>query len=67
MVYLLTFTMAFAAFCIVVGLMVGSGRQVDRLLKATPSVLALILAIAGLFSLFGYAVGVIVEEALRVF
>jgi hypothetical protein len=59
--------MAAATFCIVVGLMAGPGLQVNRLMKATPAVLALIVAMAGLFSFFGYAVGAIIEDALRVF
>lgn len=67
MVYLFTFAMAAASFGMMIGLVVGPGQQASRLVKATPAFVALVLVLAALCSFFGYSVGVMLENALRVF
>lgn len=66
MVYLFTFAIAAASFGMMIGLVVGPGQQASRLVKASPAFVALVLLLAGLCTFFGYAVGVILENALRV-
>ena len=64
LVYLFTFTIAASSFCMMFGLIIGPEPEISRLMKATPAFKVLILLLASLCVFFGYAVGLVLKDAL---